>query len=106
MVTSFARACALCFTWLAPALFAAEEPTRAPGAAALEEKYFAIGPWRIGSPREEALKHFNAAEAVDGDITWRARAPSHLGPDLPAELSFTDGRHVNASPAFTKTRNS
>jgi hypothetical protein len=63
-----------------------------PDEASQAEGYFALGPWRIGMPREEALKVFSDVRATDGDNTFNARAPSHFAADVPAELTFADDR--------------
>ncbi len=49
------------------------EPTT-PDAASLAEGYFALGNWRIGMPRDAALKLFADAVAIEGDDAYRATA--------------------------------
>lgn len=70
---------------------AAPAPT-GPDAATLAEGYFALGAWRIGMPREEALKLFDEAVAVEGDRVYRGTAHTLFAQDLPAELTFDGGR--------------
>jgi hypothetical protein len=68
-----------------------EAPT-GPDAASEAEDYFALGAWRIGMPREEALKHVQASEPLTGEPKLRVTAPTHFAGDLPAEVVFADGR--------------
>ena len=56
------RICALTVVALASSFAAAAEATPQRDAPPTVEPYFAIGPWRIGMPRDEALTHFVAAE--------------------------------------------
>jgi hypothetical protein len=67
-------------------------PPGPPDAASLAEGYFALGPWRVGMPREEALGKFRDVEALEGDIRFKAVTDAHFAEALPAELSFADGR--------------
>jgi hypothetical protein len=67
-------------------------PPGAPDAASMAEGYFAVGSWRIGMPREEALGKFQKVEPLEGDLRFTAIADTHFAPALPAELSFADGR--------------
>jgi hypothetical protein len=53
--------------------------------------YFAIGEWRIGMPREEALTHFTAVEPLEQPGQFRATAPSIFG-SVPATLTFADDK--------------
>jgi len=64
-------------------------PPTGPDAASVAENYFAVGPWRIGMPREEALGKFGSVEALDSPTSYRAVARSHFAGDLPAELMFS-----------------
>lgn len=53
--------------------------------------YFAIGEWRIGMPREEAVRHFTAVEALGQPGHFRAVAASKFG-TVPATLVFANDR--------------
>jgi hypothetical protein len=64
-------------------------PPSQPDAASVAENYFALGPWRIGMPREEALGKFGSAEPLDSRNSYRAVAHTHFAGDLPAELTFS-----------------
>jgi hypothetical protein len=68
------------------------EPPGPPDAAAQAEGYFAIGPWRIGMPREEALGKFRDVTAIEGDTRFTGVADTYFASGLPAELTFADGK--------------
>ncbi len=76
--------CALALMWIASSYTAAEQ-------AATPEPYFAIGEWRIGMPRDEALSHFTAVEALETPGHFRATAESRFG-TVPAVLTFAGDR--------------
>jgi hypothetical protein len=67
-------------------------PPAGPDAATVAEHYFALGPWRIGMAREEALEKFGSAEPLDSRNSYRAIAHSHFAGDLPAELTFSSDK--------------
>ena len=67
-------------------------PPAGPDAVSVAEGYFALGHWRIGMPREEALGKFGSVELLEGQARYRAVAQSHFAADLPSELTFTDGK--------------
>jgi hypothetical protein len=67
-------------------------PPAGPDAASIAEGYFALGSWRIGMPREEALGKFGSVEPLKGQSSYRAVAQSHFAADLPADLTFDDDK--------------
>jgi hypothetical protein len=69
-----------------------EQPPGPPDAVSLAEGYFALGAWRIGMSREEALRHFSDVRALEGNATYTALAQAHFAADLPAELTFASDR--------------
>lgn len=71
---------------------AALPPPGPPDAASMAEGYFALGQWRIGMAREEALSKFRDVEPLEADIRFKAVTDAHFAAALPAELSFADGR--------------
>lgn len=80
-------------TLQAPAAPAAPaKPPPPPDAATVSEGYFALGPWRIGMTREEALHLFSDVTAFEGGTRFTALAPAHFAADVPAELTFANDR--------------
>jgi hypothetical protein len=67
-------------------------PPAGPDAASVAEAYYALGQWRIGMPREEALGKFGSVESLEGQARFRAVTQSHFAADVPAELTFSDGK--------------
>ena len=65
-------------------------PPSGPDAASVAENYFAMGAWRIGMQREDALGKFGSVEPLESRNSYRAVAHSHFAGDLPAELTFSD----------------
>lgn len=63
-----------------------------PDAASLAEGYFALGAWRIGMPRGEALKLFDDVAQIEGGTGYRATAHTLFAQDLPAEITFSDDK--------------
>ncbi|HEX6638298.1 MAG TPA: hypothetical protein VF033_11640 [Steroidobacteraceae bacterium] len=63
-----------------------------PDAASLAEGYFALGTWRIGMPRDQAVKLFTDMTPIEGATSYRATAHTHFAQDLPTELTFADGK--------------
>jgi hypothetical protein len=84
-----ARMGALLCMAFAASFVAAEETATPQSSSTTARDYFAIGAWRIGMPRDEALTHFTAVEALESPGRFRAMAPSKFG-TVPATLSFTD----------------
>jgi len=56
------------------------------------EGYFALGHWRIGMPREQALEKFGGVESLEGQARYHAVAQPHFAADIPSELTFADGK--------------
>lgn len=67
-------------------------PPAGPDAASVAERYYALGQWRIGMPREEALGKFGSVESLKGQTSYRAVAQPHFAADLPADLTFADDK--------------
>jgi len=67
-------------------------PPAGPDAASVAEKYFAMGAWRIGMPRAEALGKFGNVEPLQSPASYRAVARSHFAAEVPAELTFASDR--------------
>lgn len=67
-------------------------PPAGPDALSVAERYYALGQWRIGMPREEALGKFGSVESLQGQASYRAVAQPHFAADVPAELTFADGK--------------
>ena len=85
------RICALTVVALASSFAAAAEATPQRDAPPTVEPYFAIGPWRIGMPRDEALTHFVAAEPREEPGRYQAMAPSIFG-TVPVTLTFAEDK--------------
>jgi len=58
----------------------------------LAERYFAIGAWRIGMTRDQALAHFAEVVPEPGGKVLKGIATPYFGGPLPATLTFVDDR--------------
>ncbi len=67
-------------------------PPAGPDAVSVAEGYFALGQWRIGMPREEALGKFGSVESLKNEASYRAVAHCFFSADIPAELTFAAGK--------------
>jgi hypothetical protein len=67
-------------------------PPAGPDVMSVAESYFALGQWRIGMAREEALGKFGSVESLEGEESYRAVAHSYFAADIPADLTFAAGK--------------
>jgi hypothetical protein len=75
-----------------PKAVAPAKPPGPPDAASQAEGYFALGTWRIGMSKDDALGQFSAVRAIEADRHYSALAQTRFAADVPAELTFADGQ--------------